>query len=207
MLVDFTSLQPNQRYFAMVQSIVPRPIAWVLSDSGDQRLNLAPYSFFTGVCSDPPLLMISAGKKPEGKETGEAKDTRRNILERKHFVVHIASTPSLNMLNASAATLDHDESEISKLGLLTEDFEGFSLPRLKDSPIAFGCELYRVDEIGNTPQAVIYGEIKSMFIDDAIIDAHPSRLVINAERLDPLARLGGNFYSSLGEQLVAERPD
>ena len=206
MNIQFSDLNPSQRYFAMVQSIIPRPIAWVLSDMGNGEHNLAPFSFFTGICSDPPLIVLSVGKKPSGNEQGQDKDTRRNIKERKHFVVHIASTQSLQAVNESAATLEHTQSEISQLDLKTEAFENFPLPKLVDSPIAIGCDLYRMDEIGNTPQAVIYGEIKTMYIDDAVIDDHSSRLIINAEKLDPLARLGGSFYAGLGSMLTANRP-
>lgn len=215
MHIDFSELKPSERYHTMVQSIIPRPIAWVLSESTLQskdgiesisKLNLAPYSFFTGICSDPPLLVLSAGKKAEGNERSLEKDTRRNIRENKHFVVHIASTHSLDALNKSAATLDHAVSEIDTLGLETCKFEGFPLPRLIQAPIALGCTLYQLDEIGNTQQAVIYGEIKHMYVDDNIVSEHPSRLIINPELLDPLARLGGNAYSGIGPQLVAERP-
>lgn len=206
MYIDFSDISPSERYFAMVQSIIPRPIAWVLSDIGNGDFNLAPYSFFSGICSDPPLLMISAGKKPEGKEKGQEKDTRLNIRERKHFVVHIASADSLDVLNKSAATLEQCRSEIELLGLEVEKFEGFSLPRLTTAPLAFGCELYRIDEIGNTPQAVIYGEIKCMYVADSAVEAHPERLVINPEKLNPLSRLGGSHYAKLGSLLSANRP-
>lgn len=206
MNIDFASLSSSQAYFAMVQSIIPRPIAWVLSDSGDKRLNLAPYSFFTGVCSDPPLLMISAGKKAEGNESGSPKDTRLNIAEREYFVVHIASTRSLDALNASAASLDHQESEVQKLGLETCPFKNFPLPRLCEAPIAIGCKRHRIDEIGNTPQAVIYGEIMTMYVHDHIVESHDSRLIINPDKLKPLARLGGAHYAELGELLSATRP-
>ena len=78
MILDFNQLAPSQRYFAMVQTIIPRPIAWVLTDNGDARehqprtLNLAPFSFFTGICSDPPLLMISA-KRPRANRPDKQK--------------------------------------------------------------------------------------------------------------------------------------
>lgn len=215
MILDFNQLAPSQRYFAMVQTIIPRPIAWVLTDNGDARehqprtLNLAPFSFFTGICSDPPLLMISVGKKTTGEQTGQAKDTRRNILERKHFVVHIASTAQLAAVNASSAPLAHGDSELAHSNLATQAFEDFPLPRLSDCTVAFACTLYRFDEIGNAPQAVIYGQIERLFIDDALLEAHESRLIVSAEKLDPLARLGGNDYSGLGlssQFMRIERP-
>ena len=203
MFIDFKAITANQCYGAMVQAIVPRPIAWVLTANGDGSHNLAPYSFFTGICSDPPLLMISAGKK----DAIEEKDTRLNIRERKDFVVHIPSTRHLEELNKSAATLPHGESEVALSGLALSDIEGFSLPRISDCDIAIACSLYRIDEIGAVPQAVIYGQIQSISINDHLIVPNAKgRLQIDAKKLDPLARLGGSFYGSLGDILSVERP-
>lgn len=206
--INFDTMTPAERYYAMVQSIVPRPIAWVLTDNGNASLNLAPYSFFTGICSDPPLILFSVGKKPIGDEKGVKKDTAINIQERKSFVLHIANRDLLGPLNASAATLNHGDSELEAEGLETVVFDGFSLPRLKACPIAMACTLYRIDEIGNAPQTLVYGEIKSMYLNDNIMDmATKDRLVVQPNKLDPLSRLGGNYYSVLGELLTANRPD
>ena len=101
MHLDFKELTPNQCYGAMVQTIVPRPIAWVLSDNGDHSFNVAPFSFFNGICSDPPIIMLSVGKKDESEE----KDTRVNIRERNLFVVNISSTRHINQVNATSACL------------------------------------------------------------------------------------------------------
>ena len=213
MYIHFDTLTPSERYFAMVQSIVPRPIAWVLTKNSDEivdnnDLNLAPFSFFTGVCSDPPLVLFSVGKKPSGDEQGYEKDTRKNIREHNEFVLHIASTDMLQPVNLSAATLNYGDSEIEQQQLETVAFEGFSLPRLKECRIAMGCSLYRIDEVGNVPQAVIYGEIKTMYVDDDVLDtSNPNRLIIDPKKLDPLSRLGGGHYAGLGDLLSAVRPD
>ena len=215
MIVDFAELTPSQRYFAMVQTIIPRPIAWVLSANDavepdhslqPEHYNLAPFSFFTGICSDPPLLMLSVGKKPSGDEAGQVKDTYRNIRDHKQFVVHIASCDALRAVNDSAATLNHGDSELVHQGLKLEHFGDFCLPRLSACAVAMGCRLYRVDEIGNAPQALIYGQIETLFIDDQIITPDDERLMVDGKKLDPLARLGGRFYGNLGELLVADRP-
>jgi len=183
MLIDFTQLSANQRYGAMVQALVPRPIAWVLSDNGDDSYNVAPFSFFSGICSDPPLMMLSVGKKNKDEE----KDTRLNIRERKEFVVHIPSTRHLEQVNATSTTLAHGESEVDLADLNLEPIEGFRLPKIVDCDIAMACRLYRIDEIGEVPLAVIYGEIVT-------------------KQLDPLSRLGGSNYGSLGDILSAKRP-
>lgn len=208
MLISFSDLTPSQRYLAMTQAIIPRPIAWVLSDNGEgHNFNLAPFSFFTAICSDPPLLLISGGKKTTGKQIGRFKDTVQNIHSRKNFVVHISDETQLDAVNQSSAALDHGVSEVNELGLPLSDFDGFSLPRLADCAIAFGCRLHRLDEIGNAPQAVIYGEIQTMYVDERVLLPDDSgKLVIDPRKMKPLARMGGAEYSTLGELLSAKRP-
>lgn len=208
MFIAFENLTPSQRYFAITQALIPRPIAWVLTDNGrGDSYNLAPFSFFTAICSDPPLLLISCGKKTSGTDKGQFKDTVRNIQHREHFVVHIANTEQLDAVNRSSATLEHGVSEVTEQQLPLSDLKEFRLPRLTNCHVAFGCQLYRLDEIGNTPQAVIYGEIKVMYVDDQIVVPNDQgRLILDAQRIDPLARLGGSGYSALGDLLSADRP-
>lgn len=212
MQLDLSSLSPNQAYHTLSQTLIPRPIAWVLSDSQRDvelatadRYNLAPFSFFTPIGSNPPMLMISVGKKPDTSP----KDTRANIAHHGHFVVHIAPSNTLEAVNQSAATLPLGESEVSQNNLSLTDFPGCPLPRLEVASAALHCELHRIDEIGNTPQALIFGEVKQVWINDKAIDKHqaePFRLKINAEKIDPLARLGGAEYASLGEIIARIRP-
>ncbi len=81
MNLQLSSISPTQIYHLMTQTIIPRPIAWVLTDSGEHNYNLAPFSYFTPVASNPPLLMFSVGKKP----SGETKDTTRNVIANKMY--------------------------------------------------------------------------------------------------------------------------
>lgn len=204
MLLDFNPLNPAQRYFQMIQTLIPRPIAWVLTAHENNKLNLAPFSYFSAVCADPALIMISVGKKAPGVE----KDTRTNIEARGHFVVHIPSMDQLEAMNASSATLAADISEVEQLGLETVPFGDFPLPRLKHAKVAYGCELYELHEMGNAGQAVIYGEIKQLYLDDTIVEHLPGdRLKVDAARLDPVARLGANEYAGLSEVIKLKRPD
>jgi len=203
MLIDFHDLTPSQVYFNLIQTLIPRPIAWVLSENSDHSYNLAPFSYFSAVCSDPPLLMISVGKKPDGSH----KDTRVNIEQRREFVVHIAHREMLEDLNESSATLPANVSEVDRLGLATEAFEGSRLPRLADSHIAYGCECYEVQEIGNAPQSLILGRINRMYVADAVCaEDAKGRMKVNAKALDPLGRLGASEYATLGEIIHLGRP-
>lgn len=203
MQFDFKDLTANQRYGAMTQTIVPRPIAWVLSDNGNDSFNVAPFSFFTGISSDPPLLVLSVGKK----DANEEKDTRVNIRERDYFVVHIPSTRHIDKVNMTSATLPHGESEVVSADLELAEIEGFPLPRIVDCDIALACKRYRIDDIGNVPQAVIYGEIITLYInEERLLPNDKGRTLLDATKTDPLSRLGGSQYGSLGELLSAVRP-
>lgn len=202
MNIELSTLAPTQIYHLMTQTIIPRPIAWVLTDSEHGNYNLAPFSYFTPVASNPPLLMFSVGKKP----SGDVKDTTRNVLETGRLVVHIASQRMADAVTQTAATLDHGESEVEASGLELVDFDGFELPRVKGCPIAFGCKLHEVKEIGGTPQSLIFAEIEKIYIDPQVMDERSDRLVVDALSVDPLSRLGGSQYATLDKVFSVARP-
>lgn len=209
MIIDFNALNPLQAYHLMTQSIVPRPIAWVLTknEPGDSYApyNLAPFSYFNAVASDPPMLMFSIGIKPDGSH----KDTLLNLQRSQKMVIHIASAEHVEALNQSAASLPYGESELTPSALQTEAFEGFSLPRLKDAKIALGCSLDHVHVIGKAQQSLVFVRLEIAWYADSIATLNPDngRISIDAQKLDPLARMGGTQYAFLGEHLNLKRPD
>ncbi|MGD8230533.1 flavin reductase family protein [Vibrio sp. TRT 1302] len=203
MNIELSTLAPTQIYHLMTQTIIPRPIAWVLTDSDQGRYNLAPFSYFTPVSSNPPLLMVSVGKKP----TGEVKDTTRNVLETGRLVVHIAQQSQAEEVTQTAATLPHGESEIEATGLDLVDFDGFELPRVKGCPIAFACKLVEVKEIGETPQSLIFVEIEKVYVDPKVIGERSDRLVVDALKVNPLSRLGGSQYATIDNVFSVARPE
>jgi flavin reductase (DIM6/NTAB) family NADH-FMN oxidoreductase RutF len=203
MIVDFAELSSSRIYFTMIQTVIPRPVAWVLSDNGDGDYNLAPFSYFNAICSDPPLVALSIGKKAGG----DVKDTRRNILERSDFTVHIAHRELAASVTASSAELAAGTSELRALGLATEPFGRFRLPRLRDCRIALACERFQVLELGPLPQVLILGLVKAVYIDDAIVElGADGRLTVDPKKLDPISRLGGDLYGMLGEVVSIPRP-
>lgn len=204
MLLDFSDLETSERYHLMTQTIIPRPIAWVLTDSGSENYNLAPFSYFTALSTDPALLMISVTKKPNG----DVKDTLSNVLKNKKMVIHIASDEQAELVTKTAATLDHGESELTDTDLTTVAFEGFDLPRLAECNIAYGCELYDIKEIGDAPQTLIFVEVKQLYINDKVLNTeNPDRIKVAADKVKPLARLGGGEYASLKKPFSLKRPN
>lgn len=203
MILDLDTVSPAQAYFQMIQTLVPRPIAWVLSEHANGSLNLAPFSYFTAVSAEPPLVMISVGHKPDGA----LKDTRANIEQRDDFVIHIAHRELLEAMNASAATMAAGVSEIEALGLETVPLAGSRLPRLKAARVAYACERYEIQEIGPAKQSLIIGRIKQIYLDDDIVETTAEgRIRVDAAKLDPIARLGASEYALLGEVVRLQRP-
>ena len=203
MYVQLESLTKSQVHSWLVQLIVPRPVAWVLSDNGNGSHNLAPFSYFTGIASDPPLLLVSVGRKPDGTR----KDTWVNVVERSDFVVHIASRELLEEVSRSSATLPHGESELDLIGLETALMEGSRLPRVVGPKIAMACSCHRVIEVGNAPQGLLLGEIGSVYIDDTLVSREGrDAITVDPLRVDPISRLGGDDYGLLGETRTVRRP-
>lgn len=200
MIFDAAALSPNAFYAALIQTLIPRPIAWVLSRNANGTLNLAPFSFFNGVSSEPPVLMISVGRKDDDSR----KDTWANIADRSDFVVHIAPAGLAAAVVATSAPLAHGESEIDFAGLTTRPVEGERLPRLEGPKAAYFCERREIIEIGD--QALILGNVRRIWVDDAAVRMEGQRMHIDPVALDPLARLGGRAYSSLGKIVEIERP-
>lgn len=200
MVLDLSTFKPAQIYHTMTQVLIPRPIAWILSINENSSYNLAPFSYFSGVCSEPPLISVSIGKKKDGK----AKDTRQNIIERKHFVVHIPHVDQAQLVTDSAKPYPSDESEIEVLKLETQQIEGFELPILKDTGIALECEYHEHFEVGDVQQALMLGRIKKLYASESMVTHQNGRLHFNAATINPLARLGGKDYAALGPSFTIE---
>ncbi len=203
MLIDCSQQNPNQNYFTLIQTVVPRPIAWVLSDNGNGSYNLAPFSFFNVLSANPPIIVISVGWKDEVTR----KDTWVNIQERNDFVVHIPSVENIKNVAGSSATLPHGVSEIDQLHLPLQKVEGQRLPKLKGPKVVFFCEKFSIQELGEDQQGIILGKVNHMWLDDSIVQESAGRLTIDPKALNPLARLGGSYYAGLGEILSMKRPE
>ncbi|GLQ31009.1 flavin reductase family protein [Litoribrevibacter albus] len=202
MIIDMDSLVGPQAYHLMTQTIIPRPVAWVLTQNEGGNYNLAPYSFFTAVCSNPPIIMFSVGKKP----SGEVKDTRRNIERTKDFVLHIAGSHLAGPMTETARTLDYGESEMAHIDLTLTDDWGKALPRVEQCDVAMHCSLYEIQEMGNNAQGLVFGEIQSVYLSERVATLEP-RLQVDAKSVDPIGRLGASEYASLGDIISVPRPE
>jgi flavin reductase (DIM6/NTAB) family NADH-FMN oxidoreductase RutF len=189
-------------YSLMSQVIIPRPIAWVLTQNPNNTFNVAPFSFFNGVASDPPILMISVGWKDEGIR----KDTWVNIDERNDFVVHIPPAEMGDSVVATSKTLPFNESEADLGRLKMIPVEGEKLPRLEGPKAALFCRKHKIIEVGADRQGLILGEIMKIWVDDAAVTPRKEKFSVDPKKLNPLSRLGGQGYGLLGEVINISRP-
>lgn len=198
-----SELSKQQMYKFLIGSVVPRPIALITSQSEEGLLNIAPFSFFNIVASEPALLSVAVNRKE-----GEMKDTARNILTTKEAVVHVVTEDNVANANQTAAMLPPDESELDHTTFTTTDSEMVSVPSLNESSIRFEAKLYQHIEIKNNRNEntsdLLLLEIQKMVIDEAIY--HLENGHIDAENVKPVSRLAGNDYARLGETFTIERP-
>lgn len=190
MRIDPSDLAAEQAYRLLTGIVVPRPIAWVTTLSGDGIVNLAPFSAFTFVSPKPPMLAISVGRK-----AGVYKDTAHNILNNEEFVVHIADTTLMTAVHESSTEHPPDVSEVEELNLETLPGERVKVPRLAAAPIAMECRFRQCLEFGETRSRLLVGEVLVFHIRDRLLNNGK----IETEALDPIARIGGPRYARLGE--------
>lgn len=183
-------LSVDEVYKLLIGLIVPRPIAWVTSLSLKGVVNLAPFSAFTYLSTEPPLIGISVMRRGDG-----LKDTARNIADRGDFVVNIADEALVRPVHLSAVEHPHDVSEVELLGLgLVPSFD-VATPRLACVPAALECGFEQAITFGDQGAQLIVGRVRRFHVRDELLDG--GRVV--TERLRPLCRIAGPKYAGLGE--------
>lgn len=198
MEIDLGPLSESQRYPLLTQTIIPRPIAWVLTDNSladDARWNLAPFSFFNGICSDPPMVMFSVGS---WDVAGKAKDTLSNIRKNVSFTIGIANQHQVKQVQQSVISLEHGDSEVSKFGISVSSWD-WPTPLIDGCRINFACTLSKEMKIEESSQTLIFAKISKIWVaDEAVSKDEKGRIVIDPEKIDPLLRLGAGKYGTLG---------
>jgi flavin reductase (DIM6/NTAB) family NADH-FMN oxidoreductase RutF len=185
MLFDFATLRGIDAYKLLVATVVPRPIAWVVTQSPEGVLNAAPYSFFNVFSGDPPLVVIGIG----GRAPGDVKDTGGNIRRSGQFVVNLVSMEMAEAMNVTAIDFPPEVDEIAEAGLTTAPSTKVAPPRIAESPVALECERYATMEVHND-RALVIGRVLAMHIrDEAVMDA--ARCYVDTAKLDLIGRMAG----------------
>ncbi|MDN3427424.1 flavin reductase family protein [Microbacterium sp. APC 3898] len=197
--IDPEQNEERDNYKLLVGSIIPRPIAFVTTQSEEGVVNGAPFSYFNIVSSNPPMVSLSI-QRP----TGERKDTARNIYGNGEFVVHIVDRDNVGKVNETAASLPPSESEVDMAGLTKVPSTRVSVPGVKESKIRMECRLVQsVPFGGDGPGSDLFiGEIVQFHVDEAIYENGR----IDPRGLDAVSRLAGSSYAAMGEIFSLDRP-
>ena len=210
MLIDLEGMSPAAAYHLMTQVIVPRPIAWVVSDNGAgddvSRWNLAPFSYFNAIASAPPTVMFSIGRSGrEGVPTPGVKDTLANVTARPDHTIALPNRPQLEAVEITAMEAPPGESEMKLAGLDPVAWD-WPVPMPSGARVALGCRVETIVPIADGPQRVVLARIHRIWVDDtAVTEDAKGRVKIDATMLDPLLRLGAGQYAAMGALAQLER--
>ena len=180
MIFDLQGPDRALAYKLLVNLVIPRPIAWITSRDLDGGINLAPYSFFNVVGSDPPIVVVGVGNERDGLP----KHTARNIAATKDFVVNLVTEDLINQMTISAADFPEGESELAAAGLAGAPSSKIATPRVAEAKVALECILHRIDRIGSNN--LVIGQVVAIHTADGLVD---DKLHVN--NFLPVARIGG----------------
>ena len=183
----------NETYKLMAQTIIPRPIAWVVTED-EGIVNIAPFSYFIGLSSDPASVLISVGHKADGTP----KDTLANIRKHKKCTICMVQENDLEKMHLSSKGLDKELSEAEIFNIETVSLRDGYPPMIKGVPSAYFCELNQEIDLGGGLTIPLVLNVNEIFIDDKVI-TDKERLTISFK---PVARIGKS-YAFLGEEIDA----
>ena len=197
MILDPKELPLQETHKLMIGSIVPRPIAIVSTLSKDGLENLAPFSYFNGICSNPPSIMFCPARR--GYD-GKTKDTLNNIRDTEEFAVNIVSEDFAEQMVSTSTDFEPEVNEFEVSGLTPEPCQKIAPPKVAEAKISFECKLNQIVPVGNEGPGggfVIIGTIVLFHIDDDVYEDG----YINLGKLRPIGRLAGNMYTRTTDKL------
>lgn len=212
MQLDPAAMPARDIYALMTDVIVPRPIALVSTVSPDGQPNLAPFSYFVGLSSRPPLVGISIGRRAarsgaaasRGPALGTAgwKDTAWNVLQTRELVINVTTEDVLSGAVLASGDYPPEVDELELSDFTPVPSECVRPPRIAESPVALECRLDRHVDLHGSADFFIAEILRFHVAEETLTDAGR----VSPSILRPVGRLGANLYSRLGELLTVDRP-
>ncbi len=199
MLFDFETIGPANAYKLVVSTVVPRPIAWVVSQDAAGLVNVAPYSFFNAFSDNPVVIGIGCGPRPEGS----AKDTLANIRSTGQFVVNLVPFDHVEQMNVTAADFGPEVDEMAEAGLSRLPSARVAPPRIAESPVALECETFQLVPAGR--HTIVLGKVLAVHIaDDCVLDAE--KCYVDTPKLGLVGRMHGRgWYAKTTDRFEVPR--
>jgi flavin reductase (DIM6/NTAB) family NADH-FMN oxidoreductase RutF len=199
MQIEPKGKEVGELYRLMISVIVPRPIAFVSTVSKTGQPNLAPFSYFMGVCSHPPIIALSIIERASGP-----KDTAQNIQDTAQFVVNLVTEDIAGKMNVASGDYPPGTNEFEVAGLTPIPSTSVRPPRVAESPVSMECRLYEITKVGNSPYAsyltlgeVVLFHVQDEFWKDGEVDVH---------KLRAIGRMSGPRYTKTRDIFEMPRP-
>jgi flavin reductase (DIM6/NTAB) family NADH-FMN oxidoreductase RutF len=201
MIIDPNEDNYSNIYKLMTGVIVPRPIAFVSTVSAAGVHNLAPFSFFTGISANPPVICFSPMIR--GSD-GTRKDTLNNIEAMREFVVNVVSEDFAQQMNVCSPEYGPDVDEFVESRLTPVPSDLVKPPRVAESRVSMECKLLQVVHVSPKPLggSIVLGEVLRFHVRDELFD----NFKIDPDKLQAIGRMGGPFYARTTDRFCMERP-
>jgi flavin reductase (DIM6/NTAB) family NADH-FMN oxidoreductase RutF len=184
MQIDPSQNSLADNYKLLSNIVVPRPIAWVTTQSQAGVINLAPFSFFNAIGANPLYLVFSVGLRDDGT----LKDTEKNIQDNGEFVVNMVTEELFDAMNISAADFPAGESELEAAHLHAAPSVHIKVPRVAEAQVSLECKLFSTQKLGGN--TLVIGQVVMFHVADHLLGP---RMHIN--NFAPIGRLGSpTFY-------------
>lgn len=187
---DVEELSSKEAYKLLIGPIVPRPIGWVSTMSADGDLNVAPFSYFNAVCSEPPMLGFSVSRSRS--RAVPVKDTLTYLRQTGGFVVNLARSDQLRAMAVTSLEFCPGIDEFELAGLTPLPSDRCSAPRIAEAPVSYECALVHTIELGMS--TFVIGRVLRFHIEDGLVN---DAFHVDVSRLRPLAKMAGPTYSTV----------
>lgn len=188
--IDVSALSPTQLQNYMQYAIAPRPICFASTVDTQGNINLSPFSFFNMFSTNPPVCVFSPARRVRDNTT---KHTLENILEVRECVINIVNYDMVQQMSLSSTEYAKGVNEFEKAGFTMQPSQLVKPPRVQEAPVQMECLVTQVISLGEQAGAgnLIVAEVKLMHINEDILDEGGK---IDQEKIDLVARLGGDWY-------------
>ena len=201
-MISFTpkDLTVAKMHHYLLGAIGPRPIAFASTIDGNGQVNLAPFSFFNVFSANPPILIFSPARSGR---TNTTKDTYNNVKAHPEVVINVVNFDIVEQMSLASSPYPAGENEFVKSGLTPIPSDLVKPFRVKESPVQFECKVNQIIELGTEGGAgnLIICEVVKFHIDESYLDENQ---LIDQQKIDLVARMGGNWYCRANEHAMFE---
>jgi len=200
--IDPAELETKEVHKILLSSIAPRPIAFVSTIDAKGSVNLSPFSYFNVFSSNPPILIFSPSRRVRDNTT---KHTLENAKETKEVVINIVNHSIVEQMSKSSREYDKGVNEFIETGLTQVPSLKVKPPRVLESPISFECNVNNIVSLGDSGGAgqLIIAKVVQIHINKDYLDSEGN---IDSEKLDLVARMGGDWYTRVNKDSMFKIP-